>query len=312
MAGLYLLGFSAAWRGSSPTAGVGLGRLLPGAAFLIFAISLRPACSAAHSAISTRIFPLAARNRGLRRGGATGGESALVWMKKSVSRSSDRARKDGKPRACPISLDSLYQLPLDEGQLFTRPEIAAAMKNFVLVKLYPMATDADSKLPELHLSKFNTGGDSLYAHNGPGRQNGRHFPGLTKDSSSTWLPAKSSRQRPQHRGRGCGGARVHQRLSPFHEIGGGLPRTRPRSREGRGFQLLGHLVASPAFIDPRLSTNCSKECGAQGVSVVPVSRWLTKAFPAFSPFLKKHSMEYPVGLGARLSTNSTTSSQLFL
>src|SRR5205085_2344138 len=71
-----------------------------------------------------------------------------------------------------------------KANMFTRPEIAAAMKNLVLVELYTDGTDADSEANQkLQLSKFNTVAIPFYAIVDPDDKVVATFPGLTKDSA---------------------------------------------------------------------------------------------------------------------------------
>ncbi len=91
MAGLYLLGF-VRLEGIAKDAPMGLGRLLVGMLFLIFAISLVPGMSGARLGELDAYIPVAS---GGGTGGA-GGESAQVWMKNQYREALDRARKEGK------------------------------------------------------------------------------------------------------------------------------------------------------------------------------------------------------------------------
>jgi thiol:disulfide interchange protein DsbD len=92
MAGLYLLGFLRL-EGIKQDETMGLGRLLSGIALLIFAISLLPGMFGGKLGDLDAYVPLATQSAGP---GASGGESALVWMKNQYREALDRARREGK------------------------------------------------------------------------------------------------------------------------------------------------------------------------------------------------------------------------
>src|SRR5437868_57551 len=76
MAGLYLLGFLRL-EGVKPDERTGLGRLIVGMAFLVFAISLAPGMSGGKLGYLDSFVPVA--DAGTASGGAA--QSGLVWMK---------------------------------------------------------------------------------------------------------------------------------------------------------------------------------------------------------------------------------------
>ena len=168
MAGLYLLGFLR-MEGIKSDEPVGLGRLLPGAALLIFAISLIPGMLGGKLGDLDAYVPLAGpQSAGFGGGGGAGGESALVWMKNQYREALDRARKEGKLVLVNFTGYACTNCHWMKANMFTRPEIAAAMKNFVLVELYTDGTDAESEANQkLQLSKFNTVAIPYYATSTP-------------------------------------------------------------------------------------------------------------------------------------------------
>ena len=91
MAGLYLLGFLRL-EGIAKDEPMGLGRLLVGMAFLIFAISLVPGHVRRPLGELDAYVPVASGGAA----GAGGGEGALVWMKNQYREALDRARREDK------------------------------------------------------------------------------------------------------------------------------------------------------------------------------------------------------------------------
>src|ERR1035438_10722246 len=69
--------------------------------------------------------------------------------------------------------------------LLARPEIAAALKNFVLVELYTDGADAASQAnAKLQLEKFNTVAEPYYVILDPNERLVAKFEGLTHDPRS--------------------------------------------------------------------------------------------------------------------------------
>jgi thiol:disulfide interchange protein DsbD len=70
-----------------------------------------------------------------------------------------------------------------KANMFTRPEIAAAMKEYVLVELYTDGTDAASaENQKLEETKFSTVAIPYYAILSPDERVAASFPGLTRDA----------------------------------------------------------------------------------------------------------------------------------
>ena len=158
LAGLYLLGFLR-MEGIRSDETLGVGRMLAGAAFLIFAISLIPGMFGRRSANSTLTFRWRKR---LRSGGVGQSRTRL-----------DEERSRGRARPCEVGEQArlrrlhrlcLHQLPLDEGEHVHAPEVAEAMSKFVLVELYTDGTDAVSDTNQkLQERQFKTVAIPFYA-----------------------------------------------------------------------------------------------------------------------------------------------------
>jgi thiol:disulfide interchange protein len=159
MAGLYLLGF-VRLEGVKPDEPMGLGRLLTGMAFLVFALSLAPGMFGSSLGYLDSYVPAAEAGAGGARASATG----LTWKKNQYREALDEARRDGKLVFVNFTGVACANCHWMESNMFPRPEIAAMLKGFVLVDLF---TDTDDKAAEenqkLELSKFNTIASPFYA-----------------------------------------------------------------------------------------------------------------------------------------------------
>uniref|UniRef100_Q01RP3 Redoxin domain protein n=1 Tax=Solibacter usitatus (strain Ellin6076) TaxID=234267 RepID=Q01RP3_SOLUE len=281
MAGLYLLGFLR-MEGIKPDEPVGLGRLLPGAAFLIFAISLLPGMFGGKLGDLDAYVPLASSQSAGIGGGA--GESSLVWMKNQYREALDRARKEGKLVLVNFTGYACTNCHWMKANMFTRPEIAAAMKNFVLVELYTDGTDAESEAHQkLQLSKFNTVAIPFYAIIDPDEKVVATFPGLTKDSAE-YLAFLQKTPAPLN---------VNASAFPqFSKLDGA-----PADTAG----LSGKVVVVNFWAT--WCVPCIQEIPGfnklhkDGVSVVGIAMDEEGA-ARVEPFLKKHPMDYPVGIGS--------------
>ena len=121
MAGLYLLGFLRL-EGVKPDEPLGLGRLLTGMAFLVFALSLLPGMFGGGWAswMPTSRRP---RPRPLARP-----RSALAWMKDHYRGALDRARREGKLVFVNFTGYACANCHWMKANMFPRPEIAAALQ----------------------------------------------------------------------------------------------------------------------------------------------------------------------------------------
>src|SRR5579864_8527362 len=154
MAGLYLLGF-VRLEGIKPDERMGLGRLLTGMAFLVLALSFVPGMSGGRLGFWDSFVPAADS------GGAAGG---LAWMKNQYREALDQARHEGKLLFVNFTGYACANCHWMESNMFPRPEIASALKNYVLVELYTDGTDEASETNQkLELAKFNTIATPFYA-----------------------------------------------------------------------------------------------------------------------------------------------------
>jgi thiol:disulfide interchange protein len=159
MAGLYLLGFLRL-EGIKPDDRMGLGRLLTGMVFLVVSLSFVPGMMGGKLGFWDAYVP-AADNAA---GGPTGSGTNLVWLKNQYREALDQARREGKLIFVNFTGYACANCHWMEANILPRPEIAAALKNFVLVELYTDGTDADSeKNVQFEDAKFHTIATPFYA-----------------------------------------------------------------------------------------------------------------------------------------------------
>ena len=169
LAGLYLLGFLRL-HGTEPEERLGLGRLLTGAALLALAISLAPGMFGARLGELDAYVPPSAT------------EGGLQWMKNQYREALEAARSQNKQVLVSFTGYACTNCHWMKANMFTRPEVAAAMKEYVLVELYTDGTDqASAANQKLEETKFSTVAIPYYAILSPDERVVASFPGLTRD-----------------------------------------------------------------------------------------------------------------------------------
>jgi thiol:disulfide interchange protein len=159
MAGLYLLGF-VRLEGISPNDRLGVGRLLLGVLFLIFAISLIPGLWGGRLGEIDAYVPTASSQAGI--GGSSSSEG-IPWMKDQYKEALAKARQEGKLVLVDFTGYTCTNCKWMKANMFTRPEIIEATKNMVAVELYTDAGDAISQSnQQLEESKFKTIANPYY------------------------------------------------------------------------------------------------------------------------------------------------------
>jgi thiol:disulfide interchange protein DsbD len=286
MAGLYLLGFLRL-EGIKPDDRMGLGRLLTGMAFLIFAISLAPGMFGGRLGDLDAFVP-AADNAGI--GGAPPA-GQLAWMKDQYREALDRARREGKLVFVDFTGYACTNCHWMRANMLSRPEIADKLKNFVLVELYTDGTDAASEAnSKLQLEKFGTVAEPYYVILDPDENVVAKFEGLTKDAAAYGAFLDKGLARRPSNAQPAG-----PDLGTIAKVDGGALDTSglagkvvlvdfwatwcvPCVKEIPGFNQLQKGYESKGLVVLGIATD---EEGAERVK----------------PFLQKHPMEYLVGLG---------------
>ena len=173
LAGLYLLGLLRL-PGVKPGEPVGVARLLLGAALLVFSIGLIPGMFGARLGELDAFVPPPPA--------PAGGSGGLVWMKNQYPEALARARHENKRVLVSFTGYACTNCHWMQANMFTRPEVAAAMKDFVLVELYTDGTDDASRLNQsLQESRFRTVAIPYYVILDADGKPLAAFPGLTRD-----------------------------------------------------------------------------------------------------------------------------------
>ena len=292
MAGLYLLGFLRL-EGIKPDEHMGLGRLLTGIAFLIFAISLLPGMFGGKLGDLDAYVPLGAQSAAI---GTSGGESALVWMKNQYREALDRARREGKLVLVNFTGYACTNCHWMKANMFTRPEIAAAMKGFVLVELYTDGTDAESEANQkVQLAKFHTVAIPYYAIVDADEKVLATFPGSTGDAAE-YLAFLNTPAPPAAVTAAAPPALSPSGLPQVAKLGGGSIDTAALS----GKVVVVNFWATwcvPCIQEIPSFNRLHKDFAGQGVAVLGISMD-DEGAARVQPFLKKHPMDYPVGVGS--------------
>ena len=175
--GLYLLGMLRL-EGVKREDNVGTGRLLMGAAFLIFSLSLLPGLFGAPLGEIDGLIPAAAKpSEGT-------GAAGPIWMKDQYKEALNRARQENKLVFVNFTGYACTNCHWMKANMFTRPEIKAELGNFVLLDLYTDGTDAASVQNQtLEDKKFSTVAIPFYAILDADEKIVATFPGLTRNAT---------------------------------------------------------------------------------------------------------------------------------
>jgi thiol:disulfide interchange protein DsbD len=179
--GLYLLGFLRL-EGIKPEEHLGVGRMLAGAAFLIFAISLLPGMLGAKLGELDAYIPAATAN--LFSPAASPGEGAQPWLKNQYREALAQARRENKLVFINFTGYACTNCHWMKANMFPKPEISSLLKGYVLVDLFTDGSDAVSEENQrLEEKKFETVAIPFYVIEDPDEKVIATFPGLTKKTS---------------------------------------------------------------------------------------------------------------------------------
>jgi thiol:disulfide interchange protein len=178
MAGLYLLGLLRL-EGVEPEEHLGIGRLIIASVFLIFAFSLLPGMFCAPLGALDAYVPVA---NGCAFGGSTA--ASAQWMKNQYPQALDRAKQESKLVLVNFTGYACTNCHWMKANMFPRPEIAEALKDFVLVDLYTDGEDQPSKdNQKLEDEMFKTVAIPYYAILDSSGKVIAQFPGSTPDAA---------------------------------------------------------------------------------------------------------------------------------
>jgi thiol:disulfide interchange protein len=180
LAGLYLLGFLRL-EGIKPDEHLGIGRMLIGALFLIFSISLVPGLFGYSLGDIDALIPVQAKTAA--RMGGSGEGPGPVWMKDQYKEALAKARQENKLVFVNFTGHACTNCHWMKQNMFPRPEIAALMKDFILLDLFTDGTDsASEENQQLEEKRFGTVSLPYYAIVDPDEKVVATFPGLTKNA----------------------------------------------------------------------------------------------------------------------------------
>jgi thiol:disulfide interchange protein DsbD len=174
--GLYLLGLLP-MEGIKRDENLGISRLLTGALFVIFSVSLLPGMVGGKLGELDAYVPLAAEGSG-----GPSASAGLPWSKNDLAGALAKARAEGKLVFVNFTGYACTNCHWMKANMFPRPEIRDALGRFVLLELYTDGTDAASERNQRYQEdKFQTVAIPHYAILDPDEKVIASFPGLTKD-----------------------------------------------------------------------------------------------------------------------------------
>jgi thiol:disulfide interchange protein DsbD len=275
-------------EGIKPEEPAGLGRLLTGMALLVFAMSLVPGMFGGRLGDLDAFVPPPAEGAAAREGGPR-----LAWMKNEYRAALERARREAKLLFVNFTGYACTNCHWMKSNLFPRPEIAAALGEFVLVELYTDGTDEASRQnQELQLSRFSTVAIPFYVIMDPDEKVIATFPGLTRDARE-FLAFLSSGPKPEPAGAATASASSSELPQGLTKLDGG-------SVALEGKPTLVNFWATwcvPCIQEIPGFNKLHAEFAPKGVTVIGVS--MDEEGPEkVKGFLKKHPMEYAVAMGS--------------
>jgi thiol:disulfide interchange protein DsbD len=165
---------------------VGLGRLAVGGAFLAVAVGLIPGMFGARLGELDAYVPspeYSGLSGVLSAGGESGGQSA--WLKNDYQGALAQARQSGKRVLISFTGYACTNCHWMKANMFTRPDIAAAVEDLVMVELYTDGMDeASEQNQQLQLNRFGTVAIPYYAVVGPDETVVAEFAGRTTDADA--------------------------------------------------------------------------------------------------------------------------------
>ena len=175
--GFYLLGLLRL-EGVEASDRLGVPRLLVASAFLIFAFSLLPGMFGAPLGELEAYVPAAPQSLA-----GTSESGGLAFMKNQYREALAKARDEHKLVLVTFTGYACTNCHWMKANLFPKPEIAAVLKDFVLVDLYTDGTDpASEENQKLQDSRFQTVAIPYYALMNSDEKVVATFPGSTRDA----------------------------------------------------------------------------------------------------------------------------------
>jgi thiol:disulfide interchange protein len=178
--GVYLLGFLRL-EGIKPDDHLGIGRMLVAALFLIFSISLLPGLFGSPLGNIEAFIPVQGKSVAFGGTGEAGG--GPVWLKNQYREALAKAKAENKMVFVNFTGYACTNCHWMKANMFPKPDIAAQLKDFVLVDLYTDGTDSISEQnQQLEEKRFGTVAIPFYAIVDPDEKVIATFPGLTRNT----------------------------------------------------------------------------------------------------------------------------------
>jgi thiol:disulfide interchange protein len=283
MAGLYLLGF-VPLPGISRDAELGVSRLLIGMLLVVFAISLIPGMLGGRlGEIEAYIPPPTAES-----GGSAASTGQLAWVENDLTGAFAQAKTGNKYVLVNFTGYACTNCHWMKANMFTKPEIAGAMKDMVLVDLYTDGTDAASVANQkLEEDKFKTVAIPFYVLYDANQNVLATFPGLTRSAPEylAFLNTRGTTAAPD----------TSLANSPFKTLDGATIST----ADWKGKVIVLNYWATwciPCRAEIPEFNKMHQDLASKGVEVVGISMDEDGA-DTVKEFLKQNPMKYTVGLG---------------
>jgi len=253
-------------------------------AFLIFAVSLWPGMSGGKLGLFDAYVPMVAENSQ----GASSGD--LVWMKDRYRDALDQARREHKLVFIDFTGYACANCHWMRANILSQPEVAVALKDFVLLELYTDGTDAASEAnSKLQLDKFGTVAMPFYAILDPDEKLIDKFEGRTTDAAAYLAWVRKSQ------------------AAPVSSAAAAIDLPQVTTLEGAPLDaaaLNGKVVVVnfwatwciPCVGELPTFNKVSRDFGSKGVAVVGIDMG-DEGADTVRHFLQKHPIDYTVGLG---------------
>ncbi len=300
MAGLYLLGFLRL-EGINKDEKLGLGRLFIGMAFVVFAITLVPGLNGGRLGELDAIVPPADK---------ASDSTGMVWLTNDLDGALAKARAENKKVLVNFTGYACTNCHWMKSNMFPKPEIAGALKDFVLVDLYTDSTDAASQANQkLEETKFDTIAIPYYVIYDPGKNGAEpsvvaSFPGLTRNVNEftaflNTQPKSVLAAAPATSGVFDGAA--------LNQVAGGAFDTSSLS----GQVLVVNFWATwcvPCRQEIPSFNALHQKYGSKGVAVLGIS--IDDDGAVVPPFMKEHPFAYPVAMASEAAKTKFQVEQL--
>ncbi|MDQ6701439.1 MAG: redoxin family protein, partial [Acidobacteriota bacterium] len=252
---------------------------------------------------------------------ATNTEASLAWLKNDLAGALERARREGKLVLVNFTGYACTNCHWMKANMFTRPEIAGALKNFILVDLYTDGNDAPSQANQkLEESRFSTIAIPFYAIFDADQKVVATFPSLTRNPEeylsflNTHAPSVGTSAATS------AVTSVVTTAAPVNAANSDLDGLALTTLEGTPFDLgplKGNVVVVnfwatwcvPCRQEIPSFNKMHKELASKGVRILGVSMDDDGA-PVVKPFLRQNPMQYTVALGSAKLNDTFRISQL--